>query len=86
MLTTKQQDDTKNWIDLNKSKFPDTLDGETKYYDNVLNMAEMSVLQLFSSDEATQMHAYSKLRQLARDLQVKENWNKPLKRIEDINQ
>ena len=83
MLTPKQQSDTKYWIDKNKADFPETLEGDTKYYANVLNMAEMSVLQLFSSDEATQMTAYAKLRQLARDLQVKENWNKPLATIED---
>ncbi len=83
MVTDERIEKIKSWAD--KTEFPETLDGETKYYTDVNNTVEMSVLQLFSTDESTQMHAYSKLRQLARDLQVKENWNKPLATIEDLN-
>jgi len=77
MLTPEQIEKTKNWINANKSKFPKTLNGEVFYYPDTVFTAEIWITQLDSTVEATQMTAYSKLRQLVVDLKIKDNWNKP---------
>jgi hypothetical protein len=85
MLPVKKQEATLSWVDENKEGFPETLDGETMYYADVRFTAELWIQQLYSGNKDVQMTAYSKLRQLARDLQTKENWNKPLPTIEDLD-
>ena len=77
MLSEEQKEKTKKWIEANKSKFPKTLDGEIFYYPDVTFTAEIWITQLDANDNSTQKVAYSKLKQLFRDLKVKENWNKP---------
>jgi hypothetical protein len=80
-LTKEEQDKTISWVDDNKDGFPNTLDGKTMYYADVKFTAEVWSQQLYSSDYDVQMTAYQNLKQLYRDLQVKENWNKPLEFI-----
>lgn len=83
MVTDERIEKIKIWVD--KTEFPETLEGEMKYYGGVKNTVEMWVAQLYSSDEDTRKAAFSKISTLARDLTIKENWNKPLKRIEELN-
>lgn len=78
MLTSEKIQKTKTWVDENKESFPKTLDGSTMYYNGVKLTAEMWVLQLDATNQETVLRAYSNLRQLYKDLEVKENWNKPL--------
>ena len=85
MLPVKKQEATRLWIEDNKESFPNTLDGETMYYSDVGFTASMWIQQLYSDNTGVQLVAYSKLKQLYKDLQVKENWNKPLLTIEDLN-
>ena len=80
-LSKEKQEQTISWVDENKEGFPNTLDGSTMYYADVKFTAEIWVQQLYSSDYDVQMTAYSNLRRLWKDLQVKENWNKPLEFI-----
>jgi hypothetical protein len=84
MLTPETIKKTNNWINTNKRLFPKTLDGETMYYNDVVFTAEIWLTQLEAKDIGTQMTAYAKLKQLLRDLEVKENWNKPLATIDDL--
>ena len=82
MITDERIQKIKSWVE--KTEFPDTLDGKTKYYTDVNNTIEMWVAQLYSSDEDTKQAAFDKISTLARDLTVKENWNKPHQTIADL--
>jgi len=85
MITKEKIIDVKKWIEDNKQSFPETLLGETMYYAAVQFTAELWIQQMYSDNIDVQLVAYSRLKQLYRDLQVKENWNKPLMTIEDLN-
>lgn len=85
MLPVKKQEATLSWVEANKEGFPETLDGETMYYADVSFTVELWMQQLYSDNHDVQMTAYSKLKQLYKDLQVRENWNKPLPTIEDLD-
>jgi hypothetical protein len=79
----------KTWFEYYIEELPFTLDAETKYYLNVKETVQMNITRIdyqINQNKGVNRIAKSSKRTLLGiyiDLQVLENWNKPMEKIED---